>query len=82
MVSMETMPISKFKARCFAALERVRRTGRSLRITRFGKPVADIVPPAPSRSQASWLGSMRGTASIDGDVTTPSSELVDWDALR
>jgi hypothetical protein len=31
------MAISKFKATCLATLERVRRTGRPLRVTRFGK---------------------------------------------
>lgn len=72
------MPISKFKATCLATLERVRRTGRPLRVTRFGKPVADIVPPAPDAPAGAWLGSMRGTAEIVGDITVASSELVDW----
>jgi prevent-host-death family protein len=75
---MEQMPISKFKATCLATLERVRRTGRPLRVTRFGKPVADIVPPAPTAPAAEWLGAMRGTARIRGDITVPSSTLVRW----
>ena len=75
---MDSMPISKFKATCLAALERVRRTGRPLRVTRFGKPIADIVPPAAEASRSDWLGSMRGTVTIKGDITRPSSELVDW----
>ena len=78
----DSMPISKFKATCLAELERVRRTGKPLRITRFGKPVADIVPPAPEPPARDWLGDLRGTAKIVGDVTVPSSELVDWDVLR
>jgi antitoxin (DNA-binding transcriptional repressor) of toxin-antitoxin stability system len=81
-VRMETMPISKFKATCLATLERVRRTGRPLRVTRFGKPVADIVPPAPARPQRQWLGALRGTLEIRGDITTPSSELVRWESLE
>ncbi len=76
------MPISKFKATCLAVLERVRRTGRPLRVTRFGKPIADIVPPAPAPARRDWLGSMRATATIEGDITGPSGELVEWDALR
>jgi antitoxin (DNA-binding transcriptional repressor) of toxin-antitoxin stability system len=79
---MRTMPISKFKATCLAALERVRKTGQPLRVTRFGKPVADIVPPAPAPARKGWLGSMKGTAKIVGDITVPSSELASWDALR
>ena len=68
------MAISKFKATCLATLERVRRTGRPVRVTRFGKPVADIVPPSPERRQPEWLGSLRGTIEIRGDILTPSSE--------
>ncbi|MBI4953771.1 MAG: type II toxin-antitoxin system Phd/YefM family antitoxin [Myxococcales bacterium] len=79
---MQTMPISKFKATCLATLEKVRKTGRPLRVTRFGKPVADIVPPAPEPRGADWLGAMRGTAEIVGDITVASSDLVAWDALR
>jgi prevent-host-death family protein len=77
---VQTIPISKFKATCLATLERVRRTGRSLRVTRFGKPVADIVPAAPGPAPANWLGAMRGTARIVGDIVGPTSELADWEA--
>ncbi len=76
------MPISKFKATCLATLERVRRTGRPLRVTRFGKPVADIVPPAPDRPVASWLGGLRDSVQIAGDIPVPSSELVVWNGLQ
>jgi prevent-host-death family protein len=79
---MERMPISKFKATCLATLERVRRTGRPLRVTRFGKPVADIVPAAPERAARHWLGSLRGTLTISGDITVPSSTLVHWNGLE
>jgi antitoxin (DNA-binding transcriptional repressor) of toxin-antitoxin stability system len=78
---MEEMAISKFKATCLATLERVRRTGRPLRVTRFGKPVAEIVPPTPDSPERNWLGSLRGTLIIEGDIVAPSSELVDWEAL-
>ena len=79
---MKEMAISKFKAQCLAALERVRKTGQPLRVTRFGKPVADIMPPAPEPTAKGWLGSMRGTAKIVGDISRPSSELARWDALK
>jgi prevent-host-death family protein len=78
---MDSMPISKFKATCLATLERVRRTGRPLRVTRFGRPVADIVPPSPERAARDWLGSMKGTARIVGDITGPST-LARWNALK
>ena len=78
---METMAISKFKARCLAVLEQVRRTGTPIRITRHGTPVADVLPPAPEPRTADWLGAMAGTAKIKGDIVTPTSDLVDWESV-
>jgi prevent-host-death family protein len=46
---METMAISQFKARCLAVLERVRKTGKPVLVTRFGKPIARIVVGRPAR---------------------------------
>jgi len=68
---METMAISKFKATCLAVLERVRRTRKPILITRFGKPVAEISPPPPADRPETWLGSLRGTARIEGDLVSP-----------
>ena len=79
---METVPISQFKARCLAILARVKRTGRPILVTRFGEPVAEVVPPAASPRPRRWLGSMKGTARIVGDIITPASEEKDWEALR
>lgn len=76
------MAISKFKATCLATLERVRRTGRPLRVTRFGKPIADIVPASPERPPRDWLGSLRGSLEIRGDIVAPSSQLTRWEALE
>lgn len=42
-----------------------------------GSDVADIVPPAPAAPARDWLGSMRGSAELAGDITAPSSELAD-----
>jgi len=42
--------VSKFKATCLARLERVRRTGRPLLITKRGVPIAQVVPPPPAEA--------------------------------
>ena len=55
---------------------------RPLRVTRFGKPIADIVPAAPEKPAGDWLGSLRGTLKIRGDIVAPSSDLVKWEALE
>jgi len=74
----ETMSISEFKATCLAVLERVRQTGRSLVITKRGEPIAEIVPPPSSSVGASWLGSMRGSATITGDLVAPVVPVGEW----
>ena len=79
---MESMAISEFKATCLAVLERVRRTKRPVLITRFGQPVAEVVPPSVPPPPKSWIGSMAGTARIIGDIVSPVSEEGDWEAGR
>ena len=76
---METIAISKFKATCSAVLRRVQATGQTVRITRRGEPIAEIVPTGPVERPAGWLGAMADRTCITGDITTPSSELVPWD---
>jgi antitoxin (DNA-binding transcriptional repressor) of toxin-antitoxin stability system len=78
---MDEIAVSKFKATCLAELERVRRTGRPLRVTRFGKPLADVMPPAPAATSDDWLGAMRGRGRISGDITGPVEPVDAWDLL-
>jgi len=64
---MQEMAISKFKATCLAVLEDVRRTGTPVRITRFGRPIAEVTAARPAKAE-SWLGSMRDSLEIHGDI--------------
>jgi prevent-host-death family protein len=79
---MEEISISEFKAKCLAILERVRKTRKPVRVTRFGKPVAEIMAPSPVRSRGEWLGRMKGTAKIVGDIVAPATDSSDWEVLR
>jgi prevent-host-death family protein len=81
MPSRDTMSISEFKAKCLAVLERVRRTGRPVLVTRRGEPMAEVVPPTAAVLGTDWLGSLRGTARIVGDIVGPGTCPEDWDAL-
>jgi antitoxin (DNA-binding transcriptional repressor) of toxin-antitoxin stability system len=76
------MAISKFKATCLSVLERVRRTGSPIGITRFGKQVAEVHPPSPPPRPADWIGSMEGTGRIRADIVSPACDDQDWEALR
>ena len=79
---MDEMAVSKFKATCLAVLDRVGRTGRPLRITRFGKPIADVVPPQSVTRVPAWLGAMRGRGRVADDLVAPVEDARAWDALR
>jgi prevent-host-death family protein len=78
---VEEVAISEFKAKCLALLERVRKTKTPIRITRRGKPIAEVVPPTPA-TKGSWLGSMAGTGEIVGDIVSPVIDENDIEALR
>ena len=79
---MEEIAISKFKATCLEVLERVRRTRKPIRVTRFGEPIADVAPPSITKRTGSRLGAMAGTARIKGDIVSPVSKPEDWDVLK
>ena len=79
---MKEVAISEFKAKCLALLQQVQKTKKPLRVTRFGKPVAEVVPPSPGKSKGSRLGCMVGTAEILGDIVGPTGSLDDWKAWR
>jgi prevent-host-death family protein len=79
---MESIPVSKFKATCLAVLQRVKRTGRPVLITRFGQPVAEVIPPQRRASKSDWLGGMAGRVKVVGDIVGPVMDAGTWDALR
>ena len=80
-VNMEEIAISKFKATCLSVMERVRKTRQPVLVTRFGEPVAEIVPPSPPVRPEGWLGCMVGTAEIVGDVVSPAGNSEDWEVV-
>lgn len=76
---MKEIGISEFRVKCSAILEQVRKTRQPIRVTRFGKPFVEIVPPSAQKRK---LGSMAGTARIIGDIVGPTGSLDDWEAWR
>ncbi len=75
-----SVPVSKFKAQCLAMLEEVRRTGKPLRVTRFGKPLVDVVPPSVA-APPSWLGLLEKQGEILGDIVEPVEDVRAWEVL-
>ena len=78
---MEEIAISKFKATCLAVLEKVKKTGEPVLVTRFGHPVAQIVPPS-STKRIPKLGTGVGSFNIVGDIVGPITDISDWEAAR
>jgi len=79
---MEEIAISEFNAKCLAILENVRKTRKPVRISRHGKPVADVVPPAVVVDREAWIGSLQGSMKFLGDIVSPASDPDEWEALR
>jgi len=79
---MEKIAASKFKATCLSVLRRVQRTRRPVLVTKFGVPLAQVVPPPPAPRPKRVLGAMAGTGKILGDIIAPATDERDWEVLR
>jgi len=79
---MEEIAISKFKAKCLAIMERVRRSRMPVRVTKFGEPVAEVVPPSAPTNTGPWIGSLAHTGRIQGDIVAPAEDARHWEVLQ
>ena len=79
MAKVVKMPAGEFKARCLAAMERVRKTSEEVIITKHGKPVAKLVPVVEEDAPP-LFGRCRGLTTYVGDVMSPID--VGWKANR
>ena len=44
--------------------------------------MAEIVPVTMPADHASWIGSMRDSIKIIGDIVSPASDPDDWEVIR
>jgi prevent-host-death family protein len=80
---MKEIPIAEFKANCLRILEQARNTGEPILITRFGQPVAEIIPASPKQPGTKRrLGCMAGTGEILGDIVGPTGTWGDWGSIH
>jgi prevent-host-death family protein len=77
---METIQASEFKAKCLALMDEVARTGRTIVVTKNGRPVAELRPHRPPRAR-SLIGLHRGQTKIRGDIVSPIGTRL-WKALK
>jgi len=78
----ETISISKFKATCLRLLDSVNKTGKSIIVTRKGEPIALVTPPPPPPKPDQWLGCMKDSIRITGDIISPVLDEKEWEVLQ
>lgn len=69
------VPAGEFKARCLALLDEVADTGAELVVTKYGRPVARVVPVEEADAHP-----LKGSVLFEGDLVAPLLE--DWDLDR
>ena len=79
---IQKVAISEFKAKCLSLLEEVNKTKTPLRVTRRGKPIADVFPAGMESDERGWIGSMAGRMDIAGDIVAPVIETGEIEALK
>ncbi len=67
------MPAGQFKMKCLKLMDQVQQTHETIVITKFGKPVAKLVP-AEEESQKPLFGFLRDSVVIKGDIVAPTGE--------
>ncbi len=72
-----SIPAAVFKAECLKLMDEVARTGRSVLITKHGKPVAQLSPVATE--PGSLFGYMKNTVKINRDLVAETGET--WDVI-
>ena len=71
------MPAGVFKAKCLKLMDEVQKYHKEIVITKFGKPVAKLVP-ADETKPKSPFGFLKGSVIIKGDIIAPIRER--WEA--
>ena len=74
------VPAGVFKATCLELMDRVKERREEIVITKYGKPVAKLVPVEDAATRRSPWGWMKGTVLWYGDVISPID--VEWEAMK
>jgi len=74
---MKTVPAGQFKAQCLALLDDVAKTCEPIIVTKYGKPVAQVMPCGGPDSSENPL---KDSIVFQDDIVSPLDEK--WDALQ
>ena len=75
-MSSKTIPAGQFKTHCLQIMETVKKTGRSVIITKRNVPIAKLTPIKKKKEES--FGKLRGTVHTKGNIVNPIEE--SWDA--
>lgn len=79
MIPKKTIAAGKFKATCLALLDEVQTSGQEIVVTKYGKPVAKIVPIESKETES--FNKLKGSVTIKGDIVAPLGDEV-WGELE
>jgi prevent-host-death family protein len=74
---MTSIGAGEFKAKCLQLLDEVAEKREPLVITKFGRPVARILPMPPP---VKLRGAMKGSVLFEGDIVSPLEN--EWEAAQ
>jgi prevent-host-death family protein len=68
---MDSINISKFKAKCLQILAELSKRTEPLEITKNGEPLVIIYPASIKKKGQALFGCMQGSGEIIGDIVEP-----------
>ena len=74
---MTSIGAGEFKVKCLQLLDEVAASREPLVITKFGKPVAQLVPMSPA---VKLRGALEGTVLFEDDIVSPLEN--EWEAAQ
>jgi prevent-host-death family protein len=74
---MARIGAGEFKVKCLQLLDEVAETREPLVITKFGKPVATVIPMPP---KVKLRGALKGSVLCEGDIISPLEN--EWEAAQ
>jgi prevent-host-death family protein len=77
---MKKMPAGSFKIHCLAVMDEVQAKRETVVITKYGKPVAKLVPADENTDEI--YNFLAGKGAIAGDVVASAISGEDWGELK
>jgi prevent-host-death family protein len=77
---MKKMAAGSFKTNCLAVMDEVQARHETVVITKYGKPVAKLVPVSTDTDEI--YDFLAGKGVVNGDIVSPAVSPDEWGELR